>query len=92
MDRDIPTLERAVILQEVERVPVADVEDGEPAVWLAREVVVEDDEAAPTVGDVLVEQLVRLPCRHIIGCHGVDDVTALLAALELSQAAPPGRR
>ncbi len=92
MDGDVPALERPVILQQVERVPVADVEDGEPAVWLAREVVVEDDEAAPAVGDVLVQQLVRLPRRHAVGRHGVDDVAALLAALELSQAAPPGRR
>ena len=43
--------------------------------------IVEDDEAPSAVGDVLVQQLVRLPRRHTVGRHGVDDVAALLAAL-----------
>src|SRR5215204_363763 len=92
VDRDIPTLERAAVFQQVERLPVPDVEHGETAVWLAREVVVEDDEAPTPVGDVLVQQFVRLPRRHAVGRHGVDHVAALLAALQLSQAAPPSRR
>src|SRR5215203_2747596 len=52
VDRDIPTLERAAVFQQVE----------------------------------------RLPRRHAVGRHGVDHVAALLAALQLSQAAPPSRR
>ena len=63
MDRDIPPLERAVVFQQIERLLVAHVEDGEPAVRFAREVIVEDDEAPSAVGDVLVQQLVRLPRR-----------------------------
>src|SRR5829696_7046267 len=92
VDRDIPTLERAVVIQQVERLPVADVEHGETAVWLAREMVVEDDEAPTPIGDVLVQQLVRLPRRHAVGRHGVDHVAALLAALQLIQADGEPRR
>src|SRR5215203_2358275 len=77
VERDIPTLERAAVFQQVERLPVSDVED---------------DEAPTPVGDVLVQQFVRLPRRHAVGRHGVDHVAALLAALQLSQAAPPSRR
>ena len=82
MSAELPPFERAGIAQARLLVVVADVEDDGTAV-LADEVVVPDGEAAARVGDILVEQVVRLAGGDRRRRKRIDEMAARAHRAEL---------
>src|SRR5206468_12296542 len=73
---ELPTLERAGIFEPGLLVLALHLKHREAPMRLPDEVVVRDDEPAPTLPDVLVQQLVRVPRGHAFGCDRVDEEAA----------------
>src|SRR5436189_907103 len=74
--RELPAVERPWICEPGLLVIAPDLEDREASVGLPDEVVVRDDQPAPALPDVLVQQLVRVACGHALRRDRVDEEAA----------------